>query len=457
VGKWALLAKPEKLVLKSLSKSVNLSTVTKNNNRVAVKMLIQGIASLKKKAISKNNSARSIHDTAKEALKQSTKMLDNSAKKMNNLNDNLTKTNAKLTTATEKICKATTKKDTAVSREKTVRSNLATKASTQKKVEEELLDAKKESASSKKKVENLIWQLQQADWPSRGDSVEHYPKKKRIKLAAFEERTAISCRNWEKEEQHKTDANQTIWAQFRQWAAEIILLVQRGGAVAAGGVWGIRVYAIIVLAAKAGVSAAVRAGIIGRSILTVTVVRNIIVIVTAAVVQVGREMLVAAAVGAWGGEGNAVAREARAGLGEGITNFAMATAAATVVEGTGASTVMAGAGVAILTITTLEIVAAASIMLVTTPLFLLPRINCENRRNVECPIQTMKVPMQVMRTWQQGHYCIWTKATLSEPFINGGGGPLSKADWPYSMSWAINWAKQRNKEVCVSDNEKIWS
>jgi ribosome recycling factor len=76
-----------------------------------VKTLIQGIKLLKKTAISENNSARSIHHTAKEALKQGTKMLDYSAKKTNKLNDDLTKTNAKLTNATEKMFKATTKRD----------------------------------------------------------------------------------------------------------------------------------------------------------------------------------------------------------------------------------------------------------------------------------------------------------------------------------------------------------
>jgi hypothetical protein len=39
-------AKPEKLVLKNLPKSVNISTVTKKNYRVVVKMLNQGIESL---------------------------------------------------------------------------------------------------------------------------------------------------------------------------------------------------------------------------------------------------------------------------------------------------------------------------------------------------------------------------------------------------------------------------
>ncbi len=70
-------------------------------------------------------------------------------------------------------------------------------------------DAKKELASAKMEVENLTRQLQQADFRlSRGDSVECYCEKERIKLAAFEEKTVISHKNKEREEQCKTDAKQ---------------------------------------------------------------------------------------------------------------------------------------------------------------------------------------------------------------------------------------------------------
>jgi hypothetical protein len=144
--------------------------------------------------ISKNNSARSIQDTDKDALKWGTKTLVNPAKKMNKLNDDLTKTNTKLTDAIEKMHKATTKRVPAVSKKKTAMSNLASKASAQKKVKKELLDAKKELANPKKEVENLTRQLQQADFrPSWGDSVKLYCEKKRIDLAVFKEKTAISC------------------------------------------------------------------------------------------------------------------------------------------------------------------------------------------------------------------------------------------------------------------------
>ncbi len=62
-----LLAKPEKLVLKNLPKSVDISKVTKKNYWVVVKVLIQ-VELLKMTSISENNSARSIHNTAKDAL-----------------------------------------------------------------------------------------------------------------------------------------------------------------------------------------------------------------------------------------------------------------------------------------------------------------------------------------------------------------------------------------------------
>ena len=69
----------------------------------------------------------------------------------------------------------------------------------------ELLDTKKELANAgTKEVENLTRQLQQADFrASRGNSVERYPEKERIKLAAFEVKTAKSRQNKEKEKINK--------------------------------------------------------------------------------------------------------------------------------------------------------------------------------------------------------------------------------------------------------------
>ena len=64
----------------------------------------------------------------------------------------------------------------------------------------ELLDTKKELANAgTKEVENLTRQLQQADFrASRGNSVERYPEKERIKLAAFEVKIAKSRQKKEK-------------------------------------------------------------------------------------------------------------------------------------------------------------------------------------------------------------------------------------------------------------------
>jgi hypothetical protein len=85
-------------------------------------------------------------------------------------------------------------------------------------------------------------------------------------------------------------------------AAVTILLLQRGGAVAAGSIQETGVDDIVVGAAEAGVPAAGRSGIIGIIILTATVivaaaatVGDVIVIVAAAGAQAGREMLAAAA------------------------------------------------------------------------------------------------------------------------------------------------------------------
>jgi hypothetical protein len=159
--------------------------------------------------------------------------------------------------------KATTKRDTAVSKKKTAMSNLVTKASAHKKVMKELSDAKKELANAKKEVENLTRQLQQADFQlSRGDSVISYSKKERIKPAVFEEKTAISRQNKEKEDQRKTDAKHNNVNTSQLTGSRDNPYLQRGGTVAAGSIQEIRIGAIVIVAAKAGVTAAVRAGII---------------------------------------------------------------------------------------------------------------------------------------------------------------------------------------------------
>jgi hypothetical protein len=89
-------------------------------------------------------------------------------------------------------------------------------------------------------------------------------------------------------------------------------------------------------------------------------------------------MLTTTAAGAEVGVGNALVKEAGAGVGEGITNVAVDTAAAIVARRIAVSGVR--------TITTVKIVVAMSLTIVTTPLFLLPTINCINGRNAECPM-----------------------------------------------------------------------
>jgi hypothetical protein len=74
-----------------------------------------------------------------------------------------------------------------------------------------LSDAKKELANAKNKVENLTRQLQQSDsWLPRGDSVKRYHEKERIKLAAFEEKTAISRKNKKKKSNSRPMQSKTV-------------------------------------------------------------------------------------------------------------------------------------------------------------------------------------------------------------------------------------------------------
>ncbi len=92
-------------------------------------------------------------------------------------------------------------------------------------------------------------------------------------------------------------------------------------------------------------------------------------VVAAAGAQAGREMPPATAAGVEVGVGNAVVGEAGVGVGEGITNVAVGACTRRIVV----------AGVR--TITAVKIVVAISLAIVTTPLFLLPTINCINGRN----------------------------------------------------------------------------
>jgi hypothetical protein len=67
----ALPLKSDKLVLKT----IKASATSKKSFRVTMEVLNSGIVSLWKTAVSENNNARSIHDTAKGALRRGGKTL----------------------------------------------------------------------------------------------------------------------------------------------------------------------------------------------------------------------------------------------------------------------------------------------------------------------------------------------------------------------------------------------
>ncbi len=151
----ALPAKMEKLVLKDLPKTIEALGISKKSFRVTIDTLNVGIELLQKTAVSENSNARSIHDTAKEALKRGAKTLDNVTKKMKRLDDDLERTISKLNAVMEKMQNANSKRDAAISEKKTALTNLATKAKSMKKTKKELADVKKELADAKKEVEGL--------------------------------------------------------------------------------------------------------------------------------------------------------------------------------------------------------------------------------------------------------------------------------------------------------------
>ena len=190
-----LPANPDKSLLKNMPKSVSLLALTEKRNRV-----VTGEDTDSGNWVVAEDSY--FWEQQCNEHPRYSKTLENTAnKKANKLNDNLTtKTNAKLNDAFKKMRKPTSKKDTAVSQKQkeTVMSNLVVKASALKKfkIKKELLDAKKELANTKKGWESYKKALQQYDsWPSRGDSIEHYWEKERIKLSVFEGKTATSHRN----------------------------------------------------------------------------------------------------------------------------------------------------------------------------------------------------------------------------------------------------------------------
>jgi hypothetical protein len=102
----ALPAKTSKLVAKDLPKSIKASGILKKNYRVKIDGLNLGIEQLRKTAIAKNSTARSIYDVAKEALKRGIKSLDKATKKVGNLESELSKMKTKLTDVSEKLHQA---------------------------------------------------------------------------------------------------------------------------------------------------------------------------------------------------------------------------------------------------------------------------------------------------------------------------------------------------------------
>jgi hypothetical protein len=102
----AFPVKTDKLALKDLLKSIKTSRTCKKNFRVTIEAQNVAIKLLQKIAIAKNNSARSIHNIAKEALKHGLKSLDDVAKKMVKLKDDLGKKTSNLLVVLEKLCKA---------------------------------------------------------------------------------------------------------------------------------------------------------------------------------------------------------------------------------------------------------------------------------------------------------------------------------------------------------------
>ncbi len=189
-----LLAKREKLVLKDLPKTIKASRISKKNFRVTIEALNVRIEQLWMTAVAENNSTRSIHEVAKNALKRGLKSLDNVAKKMAKLKDDLSKSKSKLSNVSEKLRVAIFDQDAATDKVKTTSNSLKVNKKELVKVKKELVDVQEELADTKKEVEsaasrNTSGSTSRHDM--RGDSMEHLQEKERIKLQAFEEKSEI--------------------------------------------------------------------------------------------------------------------------------------------------------------------------------------------------------------------------------------------------------------------------
>jgi hypothetical protein len=111
---------------------------SKKSFRVTMEALNSGIVLLRKTAVSENNNARSIHDTAKGALRRGGKTLDDVVKKMRVMENDLDKVKLKLNKATEKCSKANSERDTAISDKKAALDSLKEKSDSLKKIENRL-------------------------------------------------------------------------------------------------------------------------------------------------------------------------------------------------------------------------------------------------------------------------------------------------------------------------------
>jgi vacuolar-type H+-ATPase subunit I/STV1 len=186
-----LLEKREKLLLKDLPKTIKPSGLSKKNFMVTVEAFNTRIEQLRMTASTENNSARTIHDIARNAIKHGLKLMDNVAKKMAKLEDDLSKSKSKLLDVSEKLRVAIFDQDAATDKVKTTSNSLKANKKELAKVKKELADVQEELANAKKEVESATSRNTSGSTSRhamRGDSMECLCEKERIKLQAFKEK-----------------------------------------------------------------------------------------------------------------------------------------------------------------------------------------------------------------------------------------------------------------------------
>jgi hypothetical protein len=112
-----LPAKSEKLFLKNLPKPIKASGISKKNFRTTIQQQNSSIQSLLKTVITENSTARSIHDSADQALKRGSKSLDATTRKVQNLENDLLAKTKKLTDVMDKLRQAAFDRDASFVRE----------------------------------------------------------------------------------------------------------------------------------------------------------------------------------------------------------------------------------------------------------------------------------------------------------------------------------------------------